>query len=82
MYAFYGCSGLTSVTISSSVFEIGCDAFKGCINLTSVNYLGNTVPKCGHGGNIFSGCSNLSSVKVPADYEGDNFCDMPVVRDH
>ncbi|MDO4995493.1 MAG: leucine-rich repeat domain-containing protein, partial [Bacteroidales bacterium] len=33
-YAFYGCSGLTSITIPSSVTSIGSDAFSGCNNLT------------------------------------------------
>ena len=35
-YAFYGCSGLTSVTISSSVTTIGGYAFYNCSGLTSV----------------------------------------------
>ena len=32
-YAFYGCSGLTSVTIPTSVTSIGCYAFSDCTNL-------------------------------------------------
>ena len=36
-YAFYGCSGLTSVTIPNSVTSIGYYAFNGCSGLTSVN---------------------------------------------
>ena len=36
-YAFYNCSGLTSVTIPNSVTSIGGYAFDGCRNLTSVH---------------------------------------------
>ena len=35
-YAFYGCSGLTSVTIPNGVTSIGSWAFSGCSGLTSV----------------------------------------------
>ena len=35
-YAFYGCSGLTSLTIPSSVTSIGSEAFTGCSGLTSL----------------------------------------------
>ena len=35
--AFYGCSGLTSVTIPSSVTSIGDYAFRGCSGLTTLN---------------------------------------------
>ena len=35
-YAFYDCSGLTSVTIPSGVTSIGQDAFYNCSGLTSV----------------------------------------------
>ena len=34
--AFYGCSGLTSLTIPNSVTSIGYYAFESCFNLTSV----------------------------------------------
>ncbi len=34
--AFYGCTGLTSVTISDSVTSIGLGAFEGCEGLTSL----------------------------------------------
>ena len=36
-YAFYNCSGLTSVTIGDSVTSIGNSAFEGCSYLTEVN---------------------------------------------
>ena len=39
-YAFYGCSGLTSVTIPISVTSIGDYAFSGCSGLTCITYTG------------------------------------------
>lgn len=38
-YAFSGCSGLTSLTIPSSVTEIGSWAFSGCSGLTNLYYI-------------------------------------------
>jgi hypothetical protein len=35
-FAFYGCSGLTSITIPNSVTSIGNGAFWGCSGLTSI----------------------------------------------
>ena len=35
-FAFYGCSGLTSIEIPASVVSIGINAFRGCIGLTSI----------------------------------------------
>ena len=60
--AFYGCSGLTSVTIPNSVMTIGGDAFYGCSGLTSIT-IPNSVTKIGM--NAFYGCSGLTSVTIP-----------------
>ena len=58
-YAFYGCSGLTSVTIPSSVRSIGYYAFCDCSGLTSV-----TIPDSvtSIGSSAFSGCSGLEEI--------------------
>ena len=45
-YAFYDCSGLTSVTIPNSVTSIGDYAFSGCSGLTSVT-IPNSVTSIG-----------------------------------
>ena len=37
-YAFYGCSGLTSVTIGNSVTSIGSDAFNRCNAISRVDF--------------------------------------------
>ena len=61
-YAFYGCSGLTSVTIPNGVTSIGYYAFYGCSGLTSVT-IPNSVTSIGH--TAFYGCSGLTSVTIP-----------------
>ena len=60
--AFFGCTGLTSVTIPSSVTSIGGSAFNGCTGLTSV-----TIPNSVTSINwyAFSGCTGLTSVTIP-----------------
>ena len=61
-YAFWNCSGLTSVTIPNSVTSIGKYAFDGCSSLTSVT-IPNLVEKIGE--YTFDGCSGLTSVIIP-----------------
>ncbi len=58
-YAFYGCSGLTSVTIPNSVTTIGVSAFYGCSGLTSVT-IPNSVTSISSW--AFDGCSGLNYV--------------------
>ena len=61
--AFLGCSGLTSVTIPSSVTHIGNEAFSRCYSLTSV-----TIPEgvMSMGQAAFQNCSSLTSVVIPS----------------
>ena len=62
-YAFLGCSGLTSLTIPSSVTSIGSYAFWGCSGLTSLTILSG-VTEIGRG--TFYGCSGLTSLTIPS----------------
>ena len=61
-YAFYGCTGLTSIEIPNSVTSIGDYAFSGCWGLTSVE-IPNSVTSIGE--DAFNGCSGLTSVEIP-----------------
>ena len=57
--AFMDCTGLTSVSIPSTVTTIGYRAFRGCTGLTSVS-LGNGVKELGD--YVFQGCTSLATI--------------------
>jgi len=60
---FDGCSGLTSITIPSSVTSLGNSCFSNCSGLTSI-----TIPSSvtSLGVYCFSGCSGLTSITIPS----------------
>ena len=58
-YVFNGCSGLTSLTLPSSVTKIGCYALLNCIGLTSLT-LPSSVTEIGS--QAFNDCSGLTSI--------------------
>ena len=61
-YAFYGCTGLTSIIIPDSVTSIGSYAFYGCTGLTSV-VIPDSVTSIGQ--YAFQNCTGLTSVIIP-----------------
>ena len=58
-WAFWDCSGLTSVTVPNSVTSIGAGAFYGCSGLASLT-IGNSVTSIGE--RAFYGCSSLTEI--------------------
>ena len=60
---FEGCSGLTSITIPSSVTSLGRDCFSGCSGLTSI-----TIPSSvtSLGDFCFYCCRGLTSITIPS----------------
>lgn len=69
--AFENCSGLTSVSIPSTVSILGSSAFSGCSGLASL-VIPPTVSQIGK--SSFSGCTGLKTLSLPAGlyYLGDS----------
>ena len=61
-YAFNGCSGLSSINITSSVITIENAAFGHCKGLSTIS-IPNSVTDIGN--NAFYGCENLISISLP-----------------
>lgn len=61
-YAFFECTGLTSVTIPNTVTSIERSAFTYCSGLTSIT-IPNSVTTIGY--DAFVGCHGLTSVTIP-----------------
>ena len=69
---FEGCSGLTSITIPSSVTSLSESCFEGCRGLTSI-----TIPSSvtSLGASCFSFCSGLTSITIPSSVTSlGNYC--------
>ena len=69
--AFSDCSGLTSLTIPSSVTSIGEYAFHGCSGLTSLT-IPSSVTSIGE--SAFYGCSGLTSLTIPSSVTSISDC--------
>ena len=72
---FEGCSGLTSITIPSSVTSLGQSCFQDCSGLTSI-----TIPSSvtSLGGACFGRCLNLESVYFEGKYCKSNYADLSI----
>ena len=64
-YAFWNCSGLTSVDIPDSVTSIGDYAFQICTSLSSITFAGINPPSFGP--TAFDHCKNLQTISLSAD---------------
>ncbi len=59
---FYGCTGLTTITLPSTVTEISNAVFESCKNLQTIN-LPQSLTKIGYF--AFSNCSKLTKITIP-----------------
>ncbi|MBO5359707.1 MAG: leucine-rich repeat protein [Clostridia bacterium] len=75
----FGYGPIKSVIIPASVTSVGNYVFEETSSLNEVIFLGNKEPET-IGDTVFLACSSLSYVSVPADYEGDTFSNMKVVK--
>ena len=62
-YVFFDCSGLTSLTLPSSVSKIGCYALSNCIGLTRLT-LPSSVTEIGE--HAFLNCRGLTNFTIPS----------------
>ncbi|MCC8098348.1 MAG: leucine-rich repeat domain-containing protein [Eubacterium sp.] len=65
-YAFYGCTGLTEIALSSTVVSIGSGAFYNCSSLENTVFP-NSLTSIGM--NAFYGCSSLTEIVLPENID-------------
>ena len=70
--AFSGCSGLTEITIPSTVTSIGSSAFSDCSNLTTVNFNATNCAAMNSSSPTFDGCSLFTTLNI-----GENVTNIP-----
>ena len=64
IYKYVNCSGLTSITIPSSVTSLGSDCFRDCKSLETVYFKGKVPERMWNGRGIPTTCI----IKVPSEY--------------
>ena len=62
-FAFYKCSGITSLSIPATVGYIGSSSFEDCTSLTSLSLSEGLLY---FGGSAFEGCSGLQTLTIPS----------------
>ena len=66
--AFYGCSSITSVTISENITSIGYQAFNNCSNLATVNFNATNCTSMpitySYEYPVFNGCNSLNTLNI------------------
>jgi hypothetical protein len=62
-FAFYKCSGITSLSIPATVGYIGSSAFEGCASLASLSLNEGLLSI---GGSAFEGCAGLQTLSIPS----------------
>ena len=65
--AFYGCAGLTSITLPSSLTSISNNAFEGCRGLTTITVPSNVTVIYDA---AFKDCTGLTSATIPNSVTG------------
>lgn len=62
-YAFYGCTGLTDLTLPANLATLGASAFRNCTGLTNVAMSDGSIVSISD--YAFYGCTDLSSITIP-----------------
>ncbi|MCR5390410.1 MAG: BspA family leucine-rich repeat surface protein [Lachnospiraceae bacterium] len=80
-YMFYGCSGLTSLNVSSLDTSNVTDMsgmFQGCSDLTNLDVSGLDTSNVTDMGSMFQGCSGLTTLDV-SGFDTSNVTDMAIM---